>query len=1560
MAMVNISARERYHRYYDLLEGGVCLILADGSEQVVFASAQTARLYECESEEEFLDFCSSSYRNMMEAEDYVPIASSVNGHTNHFHLTFHYRTKGGHFRKVEGFGWLKETSFGAAYVVQIFSAEQIAEDRKRDGTTDLPGMHDFYKEAFKRVAKRKADGTLSAFCPVIFDITRFREYNRIHGTHRGDLCLKKAAETITDSFPGSLVGHLTADRFVALLPADSLEAKLEQVCNEINRYIDDAGIQMKAGVYRIEPDAAEEEIRHSFDSAKVACDSIKQDGNRVVAVYEPSMGEYLNKKMYVLRHFSEALEKCYIKVYFQPVIRTMTGRLCGFEALARWEDPEIGMISPAIFVPVLEEAQLINRLDRFVLERVLKLLRNRMDNGLPLIPVSINLSGYDFEVADPFHSIQTMVRRYQVPRSALRFEITERVMIRNRLSMVSTIRRFQEAGYQVWMDDFGSEYSSLTSLHYYHFDEIKIDMGFFSHFDDRSRQIITSVVMMAKRLGVLTLAEGVETAEQVSFLRKIGCGRIQGYYYGRPMFLEDCLDYMHEKKMGLEDPEEGQLLDAAESVNVVTDSPTALFHFDGKDITLLIENDAYRRELRSTGTQDMEEANLNLHAMDYPFRGKFTQLLSKALKSRTEETMVYVDNGQFIRVSVRWIAGGERNWVGEAKIYNVSSQSGIRDAGEMDVLLRNLYQLYDGLYLMDRGKDEIRVLQCDHPKVRPGTIFRSIMPSFASYADELVHPDDRERFLAFVRPENIEERGGRVTELVRVRREDGTYRWTVFDAMVIFKSLTKNILLCEREDIWERKHSRDTLLPVFCRSFGVGTCAAGVQAEPAESSLFRALRDRSPYPFFWKDRDGRILGASLAFLRKTGFDDEAALRGRTEKELGWRLDSSELDEAEEMVLRHDERLAETKGQALAGGRLESVRIAWTPWYREKEMTGTLAMISAVGTSGREERRQGMSDTETGFLSYRGAIEVGLAFADQYRLKDVDYVGYLIDIAAYAEVAKEDARKAGALLKEITRILRQAFPSGWAIARVGLCCFLLFGRKENASDLGRKEESLSGLMPSLRKRLGLRPDLVLTDAAAYGSEVKSLDEMLQLLVHRLSSSEKRLYGDSLCTGDRVVIRREAFEDLPERVIISDPKNWKLIYLNQSARRDVGIAPDESLAGKLCYEALEGCSRPCRDCPNLLLRQDYFYAASHLYRRTGDTLLVRACLIPWEGHSVRLTIAFNMEEYARTMMKDHELIYQEMQANNAITVGMAEEDPDLGINKTIGCISNNLKPERFLIFEERDDNTVSAVYEWTAHGLPPLKEELQSIPRTELRALYREFSSHHVVMVSDMDAFRAKYPGFSLRIHGVRRFVSGQLMLPDRTVGFTMVINPSKDTFRMTSLLLSTLTDFIAIMIRNRNSMRRLEEQSMRDQLTGAGNRWGMERRIRAFKGEGPLGVISIDLNGLKNTNDSEGHHAGDMLICETARILQECAGAECVFRTGGDEFVVVTEGMEEDDIRLLIQHIHERARDNGISMAVGYAVSQRMVSDFDALLTKADLKMYEDKGHSYRRRSTDRE
>lgn len=170
--------------------------------------------------------------------------------------------------------------------------------------------------------------------------------------------------------------------------------------------------------------------------------------------------------------------------------------------------------------------------------------------------------------------------------------------------------------------------------------------------------------------------------------------------------------------------------------------------------------------------------------------------------------------------------------------------------------------------------------------------------------------------------------------------------------------------------------------------------------------------------------------------------------------------------------------------------------------------------------------------------------------------------------------------------------------------------------------------------------------------------------------------------------------------------------------------------------------------------------------------------------------------------------------------------------------------------------------------------------------------------------------------------------------------------------------STLTDFIAVMVRNRNILRALDKESTIDPLTGAGNRRAIERRIKAWQGDGILGVISVDLNGLKNTNDTKGHHAGDILIENTARILMECAGEGYVFRTGGDEFIVVTEDLEERDICLLIQHIRDSANINGISIAIGYACTRGKITNFDSLLTNADFNMYQDKGHSLHRRRGD--
>ena len=1550
---------------FDLVEGGVCIVLADGTERVAFASGKLASLYGCEDAQELLRLCSSSFRNLMEPEDYRPLSEVAEDRPEHFALSYHYQTKARHFRKAEGVGSLRDTPLGRAYVLLVFSAEQLSSDLRDEDKTGVLGMHDFFQEALRRAEERTSRPSVCAFCPVSFDLTSFKEYNRLYGMRQGDLCLRKIADTITGCFPGALVGHLTADHFVALLPSDDLETKLEHVCNEVNHFINDDGIQLKAGVYKPSEKDTLDDLRHAFDAAKIACDGIKADGNRSVALYTPEMGETIANRSYVLRHFSEALEKHYVKVYYQPVIRTLTGEVSGFEALARWEDPTLGMILPGVFVPVLEEAQLINRLDRYVLEQVVRTIRDRLDNGLPLVPISVNLSTYDFDAGSPLDAIEKTVERYRAPRSVLCFEITERVMIRNQHGMAETVRQFRKAGYQVWLDDFGSEYSSLSMLHNFHFDVIKIDMGFFSHFDDRSRQIITSVVTMSRMLGGQTLAEGVESEEQVSFLRKVGCGRIQGYYYGRPMMYEDALSFMHARGLRFERPESARLMDAAEGVNVISDSPTALFSFDGEDAELLIENDAYKRELRSTGTQDMAEANANLVDARYPFRGRFQQLLNRALRSRSEETLTYADNGQYIRVSVRWIAGDERSWVGEAHLYNISNDASIRRATTLDEIMRNIFQLYDGFYLVDRGSGEVRVLRSSHPGLTQESTALGTGEFVSYFLENLVYPDDRGRFAAFASPGNVEAKmeavhGTFLTELVRIRRGDGTYRWTVFEALPIYKSATRSILISEREDIWERKEDRGELLPALCRSFGIQGTGDARPETLAQSSIFRALCSASPYPFFWKDREGRILGASRELMARLGLADESELLGRTEGELGCLFDLTGAGPREAVVLDDGRRAVRMEELALCAGGLHEVEITRAPWYQEKEVAGTLGMVRGGGPGGSdEESRLGLVDQETGFLSFRGAIEAGLLLADQYRSQKTDYVGLLLDVPAFAEVVRDSAERAREMLAEVASSLRESMTAGWAVARIGLCCFLCFCRRDNAGNVEEKLAKVAGVLPPLWRRLRTRATPVLTHAVAYGSEVMSLDELLQLLTRRLSSAEEEAYGDRPYTEDRVLIRRDVLDSLGERVVISDPMTYELVYMNPAARKDVGIAPDASLKGLTCHKALEGFDAPCRDCPNLMLRMDRALSASHMSNKTGRNLLMHSFLTAWGQRTLKLTIALDMDKHLEALTRDHSLVYQELRANEAISSGMREADPERGIERTISCIADNMQPERFLIFEERDDNTVSATYEWAAPGVVPLKEELQSIPRNELRGLYAKFVTEHLVMVRDMAAFREEFPGFSFRINGVRSFVSGQLLLQNQREGFTLVVNPSEESFQTSSILYSTLTDFIAVMIRNRNGLRELERQSMIDQLTGAGNRRALERRIHDWRGDSVLGVISIDLNGLKNTNDTKGHHAGDMMISESARLLRECAGEKNVFRTGGDEFVVITEDVEERDVALLIQHVRKSAENNGISMAVGYACAHGKVTDFDALLTRADFNMYLDKGHSFRRRRDDR-
>ncbi|MCR5440053.1 MAG: EAL domain-containing protein [Selenomonas sp.] len=289
-----------------------------------------------------------------------------------------------------------------------------------------------------------------------------------------------------------------------------------------------------------------------------------------------------------------------IMVYYQPIIRTITGKICAFEALARWDDPIHGMITPRVFLAVLEATRQTHKLDVAVVEEVCRMLAGRLAQGYPVLPVSLNLSRIDFLAGDFFDIVETAVNRHQLPRKLLRIEVTENLLAAdNRIT--ASLRRFQEAGYSILLDDFGQGNSSLNVLKNHQFEALKIDLRFLAPFSPRAKTIIESVVCMAKKMGIHTLAEGVETKEQVEFLTAIGCEQVQGFYYGRPLPMDGVLNHCEEKGVLLEPIEADGCLNAAGIYAFDTKAPMILYELHNGKLRYLKTTAAFNRAILLLG-----------------------------------------------------------------------------------------------------------------------------------------------------------------------------------------------------------------------------------------------------------------------------------------------------------------------------------------------------------------------------------------------------------------------------------------------------------------------------------------------------------------------------------------------------------------------------------------------------------------------------------------------------------------------------------------------------------------------------------------------------------------------------------------------------------------------------------------------------------------------------------------------------------------------------------------------------------------------------------------------
>lgn len=422
----------------------------------------------------------------------------------------------------------------------------LKEKSTRDDVTGIPNMHYFRRQAMATLSDEKQD--ISQLIFLYLDIENFKSYNDRYGFMMGNQLLTKAAEAIREVFTCALIARFSDDHFVIMTNREHIDSRLNDVRRIIQEGESEVRLGLKVGAYT--PTTRDITPSVICDHARYACNTIKKKYGQDYCEYTEQMDNDFHRKQYIINHIDKAISEGYIKVYYQPVVLAENKKLCGVEALARWEDPEYGMLPPGAFVPVLEEYRQIHKLDHCVMEMACKDIVEARKNGDFYVPVSINFSRLDFELTDIVADVEACVEKYGVQRSDIHVEITESALNENDVRLQSAMDKFRVEGYALWLDDFGSGYSGLNVLKDFEFDMMKIDMKFLSNFsgNEKIRPILKSIVSLAKEIGMQTLTEGVETDEAFEFLRSIGCERIQGYLFGKPMPKEQLLEGIRNGK----------------------------------------------------------------------------------------------------------------------------------------------------------------------------------------------------------------------------------------------------------------------------------------------------------------------------------------------------------------------------------------------------------------------------------------------------------------------------------------------------------------------------------------------------------------------------------------------------------------------------------------------------------------------------------------------------------------------------------------------------------------------------------------------------------------------------------------------------------------------------------------------------------------------------------------------------------------------------------------------------------------------------------------------------
>ncbi|SHG69387.1 bifunctional diguanylate cyclase/phosphodiesterase [Massilia sp. CF038] len=411
-----------------------------------------------------------------------------------------------------------------------------------DSVTTLPNRHEFNERL--ALALSEADRINATVGLLLLDLDNFKVVNDTLGHDCGDMLLKQVADRLLASLRQTdIICRIGGDEFVIIVEPAGDQGETEAVARKILAVLaapfavngHQLYVSASIGVSIYPRDAGD--ARTLTRSADTAMYHAKNNGKNAFEVFQPAMEEKAQKRLKLEANLRRALEHDELELHYQPQIDLRSGRLVGVEVLARWHCAELGHVSPAEFIPVAEESGIIVPLGRWVLQHACRQAAAWRDAGLldTIEHVAVNLSARQTRDDGLMHDIQAILRETGLPPRLLELEITEGVLMENVNANLDLLHGFQAAGIHLSIDDFGTGYSSMSYLKRFPIDQLKIDRSFVHDVPGDGEAIATAIIAMAHSLGMTVVAEGVETLEQLEFLRRAGCDIMQGYYFARPM-----------------------------------------------------------------------------------------------------------------------------------------------------------------------------------------------------------------------------------------------------------------------------------------------------------------------------------------------------------------------------------------------------------------------------------------------------------------------------------------------------------------------------------------------------------------------------------------------------------------------------------------------------------------------------------------------------------------------------------------------------------------------------------------------------------------------------------------------------------------------------------------------------------------------------------------------------------------------------------------------------------------------------------------------------------------